>query len=64
MVVLFAAIDPVVINVIGYLPVKTELYGIAMDKRAYLVSSDAGVTWNSISKARFVHLSCMFGIIS
>lgn len=51
---MLSELDEVVINIIGYSAENDELYGIANDRRSYLVSQDYGATWWSISKQRYL----------
>ena len=48
-----SAIDKTVIMVTCYDPVDDHLYGIAWDKRSFMISKDQGTTWASVSSTKF-----------
>lgn len=60
----FEALDKSVINVNGYLPSTSQLYGIDWNKRAFLVSEDQGVTWMSVSSQRFLWAKAQTGYLT
>ena len=60
----FEALDKSVINVNGYLPSTTQLYGIDWNKRAFLVSEDQGVTWMSVSSQRYQWAKAQTGYLA
>jgi hypothetical protein len=60
----YKAVDAMVINVIGFLPSINQLYGIANDRRAFLVSEDNGVTWVSVSPAQLTWASTQSGFVA
>ena len=43
-----------VMNIVGMLPSKSQLFGISWDSRAYLMSNNDGVDWFTISPQLFV----------
>lgn len=47
----YTALDSSIINVLGEL--GGDVYGIAWDKRAFMLSDDRGATWMAISYAQF-----------